>query len=54
MSCLTRWNREFAMVDRLLTLKAAMCEDIAAIGELDNLTTAERKLAEGMAASQFD
>jgi len=47
MSCPTRWNSEFAMVERLITLKAAVCADIADIGDIDNLTNNEWKLAQG-------
>lgn len=47
MSCPTRWNSEFAMVDRLLVLKAAVCSDIASTGDVENLTTSDWKMAEG-------
>jgi hypothetical protein len=50
MSCPTRWNSEYAMVDRMLLLKSAVCTDIAAVGDVENLTTAEWKLAEGFVA----
>ena len=47
MSCPTRWNSEFLMVQRLLLLKESICSDIAVVGDIDNLTTSEWKLAEG-------
>jgi hypothetical protein len=47
MSCPTRWNSEFLMVQRLLILKESVCSDIAALGDIENLTTSEWKLADG-------
>jgi hypothetical protein len=47
MSCPTRWNSEFAMVERLVVLKAAVSADIADVGDIDNLTSSEWKLAQG-------
>jgi hypothetical protein len=38
------------MVERLLVLKAAVCAEIALIGDKENLTTSEWKLAEGFAS----
>jgi len=34
MSCPTRWNRQYAMVRRLLLLKEFVCGDIAADGDV--------------------
>jgi hypothetical protein len=39
--------REFTMVERLTVLKAAVSADIANIGGIDNLTSAEWKLVQG-------
>jgi hypothetical protein len=47
MSCPTRWNSEYAMVERLLVLKAAVRADIVQVGDVENLTTYEWELAEG-------
>ena len=46
-SCPTRWNSDLAMVSRLLLLKESISADIAAVGDLENLTTLEWKMAEG-------
>lgn len=46
MSCTTSWNSQYAMVRRLLLLKESVCADIAAVGDVENLTTAEWKPAE--------
>jgi hypothetical protein len=46
-ACPTRWNSDLAMVSRLLLLKESISADIAAVGDLENLTTLEWKMAEG-------
>jgi len=49
-ACPTRWNSDLAMVSRLLVLKESVAADIAAVGDVENLTTSEWKMAEGFEA----
>ena len=47
MLCPTQWNSEFLMVQRIiLLLKESVNLDVAAVGEIDNLTTSESNIAE--------